>query len=90
MKGQLKILADSGIRSGLDVVRMLALGADAVLLGRAFVYALAAGGQAGVENLLTLIEREMRVAMTLTGTHSIAEISSDALSRVTRENVVSP
>ncbi|OOW89761.1 alpha-hydroxy-acid oxidizing enzyme [Xanthomonas campestris pv. vitistrifoliae] len=85
VKGELKILADSGIRSGLDVVRMLALGADAVLLGRAFVYALAAAGQAGVENLLTLIEKEMRVAMTLTGTHSIAEISAEALSRVTRE-----
>ncbi|SON87585.1 L-lactate dehydrogenase (cytochrome) [Xanthomonas phaseoli pv. phaseoli] len=85
VKGELKILADSGIRSGLDVVRMLALGADAVLLGRAFVYALAAGGQAGVENLLTLIEKEMRVAMTLTGTQSIADISADALSRVTRE-----
>ncbi|RBG70488.1 L-lactate dehydrogenase, partial [Xanthomonas oryzae pv. oryzae] len=92
VKGELKILADSGIRSGLDVVRMLALGADAVLLGRAFVYALAADGQAGVENLLTLIEKEMRVAMTLTGTHSIAQISADALSRVTREqaNAVSP
>ncbi|MEQ4575173.1 MAG: FMN-dependent L-lactate dehydrogenase LldD [Gammaproteobacteria bacterium] len=90
VKGELKILADSGIRTGLDVVRMLALGADAVLLGRAFVYALAAAGQAGVENLLGLIEKEMRVAMTLTGARSIDEIGRDSLARVTRENTVSP
>ncbi|MEN5364141.1 alpha-hydroxy-acid oxidizing protein, partial [Brevundimonas intermedia] len=44
---------------------------DAVMLGRAFVYALAAGGQAGVENLLDLFEKEMRVAMTLTGTSTL-------------------
>ncbi|MEE7548279.1 L-lactate dehydrogenase, partial [Xanthomonas sp. Kuri4-1] len=90
VKGELKILADSGIRSGLDVVRMIALGADSVLLGRAFVYALAAGGQAGVENLLSLVEKEMRVAMTLTGARSIGEISRDSLARVTRESTVSP
>ena len=79
VKGQIRILADSGIRNGLDVVRMIALGADAVLLGRAFVYALAAAGQAGVENLLGLIEKEMRVAMTLTGARSIAGITRDSL-----------
>lgn len=79
VKGELKILADSGIRTGLDVVRMLALGADSVLLGRAFIYALATAGEAGVSNLLNLIEKEMRVAMALTGTRSIAEISRDTL-----------
>ncbi|MCC4589987.1 FMN-dependent L-lactate dehydrogenase LldD [Xanthomonas campestris pv. cannae] len=89
VKGELKILADSGVRSGLDVVRMLALGADAVLLGRAFVYALAAAGQAGVEHLLTLIEKEMQVAMTLTGAKSIAAISRESLAQVTREAMVS-
>ena len=81
VKGELKILADSGIRSGLDVVRMLALGADAVLLGRAFVYALATHGEAGVANLLDLVAREMRVAMTLTGARRIADISSELLVR---------
>ena len=79
VKGELKILADSGIRSGLDVVRMIALGADAVLLGRAFVYALAAAGQAGVEHLLDLVEKELRVAMTLTGARSVAGITGEAL-----------
>lgn len=67
VKGELAILADGGVRSGLDVVRMLALGADTVLLGRAFIYALATAGEAGVTNLLNLFEKEMRVAMTLTG-----------------------
>ena len=81
VKGDLKILADSGIRSGLDVVRMIALGADTVMLGRAFAYALAADGEAGVTNLLELIEKEMRVAMVLTGAKSISEITTDSLVR---------
>ncbi|KFE51258.1 FMN-dependent L-lactate dehydrogenase LldD [Pseudomonas syringae] len=79
VKGDLAILADSGIRSGLDVVRMIALGADTVLLGRAFIYALAAAGEAGVSNLLSLIEKEMRVAMVLTGAKTIGDISAESL-----------
>ena len=79
VKGDLKILVDSGIRNGLDVVRMLALGADLCMLGRAFVYALAADGEAGVSNLLSLIDKEMRVAMTLTGCNRISDITRDAL-----------
>ena len=79
VKGDITILADSGIRNGLDVVRMIALGADSVLLGRAYLYALATHGQAGVANLLNLIEKEMKVAMTLTGAKSISEISHDSL-----------
>ena len=58
---------------------MLALGADCTMLGRAFIYALAADGQAGVTNLLELIEKEMRVAMVLTGAKSISEINADLL-----------
>ncbi|MBI0549649.1 FMN-dependent L-lactate dehydrogenase LldD [Pectobacterium parmentieri] len=83
VKGDITILADSGIRTGLDVVRMIALGADGVMLGRAFVYALAAAGEAGVVNLLNLIEKEMRVAMTLTGAKSIADITADSLVQAT-------
>lgn len=79
VKGDLKILVDSGIRTGLDVVRMIALGADSVMIGRAYAYALAAGGQDAVENLLTLFEKEMRVAMTLTGANSIQDITSKIL-----------
>ncbi|GAA6131299.1 FMN-dependent L-lactate dehydrogenase LldD [Halopseudomonas sabulinigri] len=81
VKGQIKIFADSGVRTGLDVVRMLALGADCAMLGRAFVYALAADGEAGVANLLELIDKEMRVAMVLTGAKTIADINSDMLVR---------
>jgi L-lactate dehydrogenase (cytochrome) len=81
VKGELAILVDSGVRTGLDVVRMLALGADSVMLGRAYIYALAAAGGAGVSNLLDLIEKEMRVAMVLTGARSIREISADSLVR---------
>ena len=76
---RLTVLADSGVRSGLDVVRMLALGAHGVLLGRAWLYALAARGEAGVAQLLDLIEKEMRVAMTLTGVNTIAKINRSIL-----------
>ncbi|OAJ95667.1 FMN-dependent L-lactate dehydrogenase LldD [Vibrio bivalvicida] len=79
VKGDLKIFVDSGVRTGLDVVRMLALGADCTLLGRSFVYALAAQGQTGVENLLDLYDKEMRVAMTLTGAKSIHDLNQDSL-----------
>ena len=85
VKDDIKILADSGIRNGLDVVRMLALGADTCMLGRAFIYALGAAGGAGVSNLLDLIEKEMRVAMTLTGAKTISDINSDCLVKLDRE-----
>ncbi|EXI03654.1 L-lactate dehydrogenase [Acinetobacter baumannii 457946] len=87
VKGDLAILADSGIRNGLDVVRMLALGADTVLLGRAFVYALAAAGGQGVSNLLDLIDKEMRVAMTLTGAKSISDINADCLVQAIKQGL---
>jgi L-lactate dehydrogenase (cytochrome) len=80
--GELTLLADGGIRSGLDVVRMLALGAKGVLLGRAFAYALASGGQAGVENLLDIIAKEMRVAMTLTGVEQVSQINGSILAKL--------
>jgi len=79
VQGDLTILADSGVRSGLDVVRLLALGADGVLLGRAFVYALAAAGEQGVAHVLDLIASEMKVAMTLTGARAVGEISRESL-----------
>jgi L-lactate dehydrogenase (cytochrome) len=74
--GNLPVLVDGGVRSGLDVVRMLALGADFVLIGRAWAYALASAGQSGVAHVLALIEAEMRVAMALTGCKTIADINS--------------
>jgi len=79
--GRTKILADGGVRSGLDVVRMLALGADFVMLGRAWAYALAARGEAGVAHVLQLIDAEMRVAMALTGCTAIGELGGEILDR---------
>ena len=72
--GDLTILADGGVRSGLDVLRMLALGAKGVLLGRAWAYALAARGGAGVAQMLDIVEAELRVAMQLTGVTSIDKV----------------
>ena len=77
--GDLTVLADGGVRTGLDVVRMLALGARGVLLGRTYVYALAARGEAGVAALLDQIAAEMRVTMTLTGAADAGAITGDLL-----------
>ena len=76
---KLTVLADGGIRSGLDVLRMMALGAKGVMLGRAWAYALAGGGEAGVAHMLRMIECEMRVAMALTGVSAVSEIGPQLL-----------
>jgi L-lactate dehydrogenase (cytochrome) len=76
---KLTVLADSGVRSGLDVVRMLALGARGVLIGRAWAFALAARGEAGVAHVLELLAAEMRVAMALTGCTRVQAIGRDVL-----------
>ncbi|WP_024879137.1 L-lactate dehydrogenase [Methylosinus sp. LW3] len=71
----LLLLADSGARSGLDVLRLLALGAKGVALGRAYAYALAAAGQAGVENMLDIFAAELRVGMMLCGVGEVRGVS---------------
>lgn len=81
VRDRVTVLVDGGVRSGLDVMRMLALGADGVLLGRAWAYALGAAGEEGVSHLLKLVEAEIRVAMALTGVTTLRDISSDALVR---------
>jgi L-lactate dehydrogenase (cytochrome) len=73
------VLADGGVRTGLDVVRMLALGAKGVLLGRAWAFALAGDGERGVAHVLQLIEAEMRVAMALTGVTEVSQIDRRVL-----------
>ncbi|WP_336969214.1 FMN-dependent L-lactate dehydrogenase LldD [Sphingobium aromaticiconvertens] len=75
----LTVLVDGGIRTGLDVVRMLALGARGVLLGRAYIYALAARGEQGVTHLLNLIAQGMTVSMALNGVRSVGEIDRSSL-----------
>lgn len=78
---RLTVLADGGVRSGLDVARMIALGARGVLLGRAWAWALAAGGEAGVRQLIDIFAAELRVAMMLTGVTKIDDIGPDILVR---------
>ncbi|HWE99446.1 MAG TPA: alpha-hydroxy-acid oxidizing protein, partial [Caulobacteraceae bacterium] len=65
--GRMPVLMDGGIRSGLDVLKALALGADACLIGRAWAFALAARGEAGVAHVLAMFRQELRLAMSLTG-----------------------
>lgn len=81
----LTVLANSGVRSGVDVIRLLALGAKGVLLGRAYIYALAAAGEAGVAHLLRLFAEDMKVTMTLTGATSPSAISLDCLDRLEQD-----
>jgi 4-hydroxymandelate oxidase len=73
------VLVDGGIRSGVDVVRALALGARAVCLGRPYLWGLALGGQAGVAAVLDLVEGELRDALRQLGLASVADISPDCL-----------
>lgn len=75
----LTVLVDGGVRSGLDVVRMLALGAQGVLLGRAWAFALAAQGGGGVALLLDLVAAEIRLAMALTGVTRVDRIDRSIL-----------
>lgn len=84
VEDRLLVFADGGVTSGLDVVRMLALGAHSVLIGRSWVYALAAGGQQGVTHVLELLQRELRVAMALTGCREIADINANCIANLQR------
>jgi L-lactate dehydrogenase (cytochrome) len=76
---RLEVLVDGGVRSGQDIVKALALGARGVVLGRAWVWALAARGERGVREVLTLLQREMAVTLALTGVRRVAEVTSDIL-----------
>jgi len=76
---QIPILIDSGIRSGADVFKCLALGATAVCIGRPYVYALAVNGQTGVETLLKNFMADFELNMALAGCRSISEINEDCL-----------
>lgn len=77
--GDLEILADSGIRSGFDVLRALALGAKAVLVGRPVLWGLAAGGAEGVHRVFTILQDELAEAMAITGAPRIADIDQAVL-----------
>ncbi|MCX5591399.1 alpha-hydroxy acid oxidase [Alcaligenes endophyticus] len=76
---KIEVLLDGGIRSGQDVLRAKALGAHGVLIGRAFLYALGAGGQAGVTRLLQLMKNELDVSMAFCGRTDIADVDRSIL-----------
>ncbi len=73
------VMVDGGIRSGLDIVKALALGARAVLIGRAWAYAVAAAGQQGVEEVLDIIRGELEVALSLVGVPNVDALTPDVL-----------
>ena len=77
--GQFGDLREELVEVGLDVVKALALGAEAVLIGRAWAYAVAAAGQAGVEHVIDVLHEEMKVAMALTGACSVGELNPEVL-----------
>src|SRR5947209_6285634 len=79
--GDVEVLVDGGVRTGLDVVKMVALGASAVLLGRAWAWAVAARGEAGVRHVLEVIKSDIDVALGLTGHTSIRDVDRSALYR---------
>ena len=77
--GRTEVLLDGGVRSGTDVFKALALGAHGVLIGRAWIWALAGGGEAAVRQLLALWQREFELAMMLTGVTCVADIGAAQL-----------
>ena len=79
VKGKMTILVDGGIRSGIDVCKALALGADAVIMARPYVTAVYGGGEEGVKVLTAKIKAEMEDAMAMCGVHSLKEITRDML-----------
>ncbi|QCX32924.1 alpha-hydroxy-acid oxidizing protein [Caloramator sp. E03] len=79
VKGRITILADGGVRTGVDILKMLALGADGVLIGRPFVTASFGGGAEGVKTYIDKIANELKVAMILTGCKDIKSISKKVL-----------
>jgi L-lactate dehydrogenase (cytochrome) len=76
---QIEVLADGGVRTGLDVVKLVALGASAVLIGRAWAWAVAARGEAGVRHVLEVLKADIDVALALTGQTSFAGLDRSAL-----------
>ena len=77
--GQKEILLDSGVRTGQDVFRALALGANACMIGRAFLYGLGAGGQAGVSQAIDIFRRELDTTMVLAGINDVKKIDYRAI-----------
>jgi 4-hydroxymandelate oxidase len=78
--GRVPILFDGGIRRGTDILKALALGASAVLVGRPYLYGLAAAGAPGVAHVINILRTELEFAMVLTGRATVAEIDAGVIS----------
>jgi 4-hydroxymandelate oxidase len=79
IQGRLPLMVDGGIRRGTDVLKALAMGAKAVLIGRPYLHGLAAAGGEGVARVIEILKHEFRSAMAHTGCRTIAEIDSSVL-----------
>lgn len=79
VEGKTEVLMDSGIRSGQDVLKAIASGAHGVLIGRAYLYGLAAGGREGVETCLSIIRKELDLSMAMCGLRDVRDVSSAIL-----------
>jgi L-lactate dehydrogenase (cytochrome) len=78
----IEVMFDGGIRSGQDIMRALALGARSCMSGRAYIYGLGAGGEAGVARAIEIIRNELDISMALTGVNSIAEIDRRVIAKM--------
>jgi L-lactate dehydrogenase (cytochrome) len=79
VNGRIEVLHDGGIQSGQDILKALALGARGCLIGKAFLYSLAALGEEGVTRALNIFRDELRVSLALTGTNDVRAVSRDVL-----------
>ncbi|WP_185236482.1 L-lactate dehydrogenase [Teredinibacter franksiae] len=79
LQGDIPSILDGGVRTGLDIVRAVAMGASSVMIGRPWVYGLSARKKAGVMEVISILENEMRVAMGLSGNTKISELNRDML-----------
>ena len=77
--GRAEVYLDSGVRDGLDVLKAVALGANGVLIGRPWIYAMAGGGEAGINSLLDTFQREIQTGMALLGVNRIEEVNRDLI-----------
>jgi L-lactate dehydrogenase (cytochrome) len=84
---RVEVLVDGGVRTGLDVVKMLALGARAVLIGRPWAWAVAARGEAGVRHMLEVMRSDIDVALALTGHTALADLDPSALYQQTAQSL---
>jgi isopentenyl diphosphate isomerase/L-lactate dehydrogenase-like FMN-dependent dehydrogenase len=82
VQGRIPVLLDSGIHQGADIIKAIALGASAALIGRPYIYGLAVAGEEGVKAVINNLIGELDVALALSGTRSIGEINATIITRV--------